>query len=381
LLDVFQMKIAIRTLKQERFEFNCELSDTIDHLKQLIFEKLGHEKAWQTLIFSGNLLANDRTIESCKITEKDFLVLMVKKPATAAVAKPQTQAQPTQTQPAQTQPAQTQPTQTQPTQTEPQAQPTQTQTQLTQTQPAQTQPAQTRTTPAQAQPQGAQGQNAEYENAVNNLVDMGFPRESVQVAMQLAFNNPEAAFGYLSGEIPMPQEGTQRETASLDDGLDDDLDDDGGGVFDALKNTPQFQQLRILARQNPAMLEQVLAQLPPNIVQVITENQDEFIRLLQEDPVLPTQGQGQQRPVIPQGQGFQQGAQGFPQGAQGLQPQGVPQQMQVRVTPEDQAVIQNIMDMTGCDRNRVMQAYFLFEKDAEMTANYLLNHGHDDGGF
>jgi len=75
------MKISVRTLKQEKYEFECEPTDTIEHLKQIIFEKLGHEKEWQTLIFSGVLLANDRTIESCKISEKDFLVLMVKKPA------------------------------------------------------------------------------------------------------------------------------------------------------------------------------------------------------------------------------------------------------------------------------------------------------------
>jgi len=315
------MKIAIRTLKQERFEFNCELTDTIDHLKQLIFEKLGHEKAWQTLIFSGNLLSNDRTIESCKITEKDFLVLMVKKPATVA-AKPETK--PAQTTPTQS-PAPTQSTTTTTTQASPQPQ---AQTQA-QPKPAETQQARPAQAQPQAQPQQTQATNAAYENAVSNLVDMGFPRESVQAAMRAAFNNPEAAFAYLSGEIPMPQEGTQRE-ANLDDGLDDLDDEPGGGVFDALKNTPQFQQLRILARQNPAMLEQVLAQLPPNIVQVITENQDEFIRLLQEDPILP-QGAAQQQQQRPGVQAVpQQHFMGAPQqqAQHGFQaPQGVPQQL------------------------------------------------------
>lgn len=32
----------------------------------------------------------------------------------------------------------------------------------------------------------------------------------------------------------------------------------------------------------------------------------------------------------------------------------------------------------GFDKNRVTEAYLLFEKDADMTANYLLNHGFDD---
>lgn len=46
----------------------------------MIQEKLGHEKSWQNLIFSGTMLDSTRTIASYKITEKDFLVLLVKKP-------------------------------------------------------------------------------------------------------------------------------------------------------------------------------------------------------------------------------------------------------------------------------------------------------------
>lgn len=103
-------------------------------------------------------------------------------------------------------------------------------------------------------------------------------------------------------------------------GLDDDDDDDddgdiiaeggeGGGVFDGLKNTPQFQQLRILARQNPAMLEQILTQLPRNLVELISQHQEEFLRVLQEDPILPQGGQGQQ-PIPQMPQGGQQQPQG-----------------------------------------------------------------------
>lgn len=45
----------------------------------MIFEKLGKEKERQKLIYSGIFLQNDKTIESYKISEKDFLVLMLKK--------------------------------------------------------------------------------------------------------------------------------------------------------------------------------------------------------------------------------------------------------------------------------------------------------------
>lgn len=339
------MKISVRTLKQEKYEFECEPTDTIEHLKDIIFAKLGHEKDWQTLIFSGVLLANDRTIESCKISEKDFLVLMVKKPAQK---KPEPEKKDPAPQPTQPQPQPTQPVQPQPTQP---VQPTQPQ-----------------------QPAQQAGGNA-VEVAISNLVDMGFPRPMVVQAMQAARNNPDIAVSILTGDLPFGMGGQGGgQGGGLDIGEDDEDDEDDdigglglgqgqGGVFDALKNTPQFQQLRILARQNPAMLEQILSQLPRNIVELISQNQEEFLRVLQEDPILP-QGQAQQQQAQPQHHAQPQG--------------GMPQQVQVRVTPEDQAVIQNLMEMTGCDKNKVMQAYFLFEKDAETAANYLLNHGFDD---
>jgi len=88
----------------------------------------------------------------------------------------------------------------------------------------------------------------------------------------------------------------------------------------------------------------------------------------------------------PQGAGPQGGAPASrdpaPQGRGGAPPGGI----QILLSPEDQAVVNNLVDMTGCTKDQVLRAYALFEKDAEMTANYLLNHGHDDdpmgpGGF
>jgi len=201
-------------------------------------------------------------------------------------------------------------------------------------------------------------------------------------AMQASGNNPDIAVAILTGELPFVNNGGggggDGGQGNFEGGYDDDYGDEpdltpnlGGGqqsgIFDGLKNTPQFQQLRMLARQNPEMLEQVLSQLPRQVVEAISQNQEEFIRILQEDPIIPNQGQGLgNQPVQPQVQ---------PQG----QPQQGQQQVRVQVTQEDQAAIANLMEMTGCDKNKVMQAYFLFEKDVEVTANYLLNHGFDDG--
>lgn len=48
-------------------------------LKGLIEAKHSHKKDWQVIIFSGDILQDSRTMESIKMSEKDFLVLMVKK--------------------------------------------------------------------------------------------------------------------------------------------------------------------------------------------------------------------------------------------------------------------------------------------------------------
>jgi len=49
----------------------------VSRLKDAIEEKHSIPKSHQILIFSGKILENDKTIDSYKIEEKDFLVLMV----------------------------------------------------------------------------------------------------------------------------------------------------------------------------------------------------------------------------------------------------------------------------------------------------------------
>lgn len=48
-------------------------------VKQRIEAAYGHEAEWQKLIFAGKILVDDQTVESYNITERDFLVLMVRK--------------------------------------------------------------------------------------------------------------------------------------------------------------------------------------------------------------------------------------------------------------------------------------------------------------
>jgi len=255
-------------------------------------------------------------------------------------------------------------------------------------QPAQSQqPAQSGTpVPSQnPQPNQAPAQNAgrqpppEVEAMVTRIMEMGFQRDEVLRALEAAWGNGERAVELLMTGAPLPplrqrrnSEGGVAAPTDFPIGEDDDISDEEGiNPFEILKNTPQFQQLRALARQSPQMLEQVLHQLPPEIIDIINQNQEEFIRILQEDPAPANPNAGTPGPnnAVPRPQ---------------MRPP--PGTIQIRVTPEDEAVINNLADMTGCTKDQVIRAYALFEKDAEMTANYLLNHGHDDdvgggGGF
>lgn len=91
----------------------------------------------------------------------------------------------------------------------------------------------------------------------------------------------------------------------LDEEMDEEDEEgidtaDPAQLFEALRASPQFQQLRMLARTNPNALEQVLSSLPPGILQVISNNQEAFLRLLSEDGPAPA-GAGGAGGAIPGG--------------------------------------------------------------------------------
>ena len=68
----------------------------------------------------------------------------------------------------------------------------------------------------------------------------------------------------------------------------------GGGTpspLDILRHDPQFIQIRADVQQNPQSLHEVLTllqQTQPGLMEIITQNQEEFVRFLQELPALWT---------------------------------------------------------------------------------------------
>lgn len=177
---------------------------------------------------------------------------------------------------------------------------------------------------------------------------MGFPRDQIDLAMRAAFFNPDRAVEYLLNGIPASaqqeqreqsatpaqaqahgtaaapsQTGTEAPAAEGDEpvnlfeqaaaaqgggrggggapgarggagagGLSAALggaDAGAGGAaanLEFLRSNPQFQQLRQVVQQQPAMLEPILQQVAagnPQLAQMITQHPEQFMQLLAED--------------------------------------------------------------------------------------------------
>jgi len=98
-------------------------------------------------------------------------------------------------------------------------------------------------------------------------------------------------------------------------------------------------------------LLQELGKQNPQIMQLIQENQAEFLRLINEPA---------------------EGAEGslLDQFADAEMPQTI------AVTPEENEAIQRLEQM-GFDRDLVLEVFFACNKDEQMAANYLLDHMND----
>eukprot|EP01091_Cochliopodium_minus_P008580 TRINITY_DN1974_c1_g2_i1.p1 TRINITY_DN1974_c1_g2~~TRINITY_DN1974_c1_g2_i1.p1 ORF type:complete len:259 (+),score=99.18 TRINITY_DN1974_c1_g2_i1:940-1716(+) len=121
------------------------------------------------------------------------------------------------------------------------------------------------------------------------------------------------------------------------------------GVFDFLRGNREFDTLRFLVQQRPEMLQPLLqniGQVQPQLLQLISQHQEEFTRLLNE-PVDPSNLNLPQRPTH-----------------------------NVQLTEEERASLNRLMDL-GFDQQSALEAYLTCDKNEELAANYLLEHGGD----
>lgn len=217
-------------------------------------------------------------------------------------------------------------------------------------------------------------------STINQIMEMGFPKEDVIKAMKAAYNNPDRAVEYLMTGIPeamavepsAPQPEAQanqpaREQQSQDQPFNMFAPTGRGqqqqtsGPLAALRNNPQFQTLRALVQQSPQLLQPMLQELgksSPELLATINENQEEFLAMINE-PLGP--GEQQLAELMTQMAAAQEGEPGEP-GSQVLE---------VELTEEEAAAIDRLVAL-GFDKEACIEAFLICDKNEEAAANFLL---------
>ncbi|TVU05778.1 hypothetical protein EJB05_48961 [Eragrostis curvula] len=384
------MKVSIKTLKGSSFEIDVDPSSKVADVKKLIESTQGpnvYPADQQMLIHQGTVLNNETTLEENKVLENNFIVIMLSKKGSSSAASATAMAPTSQTSADRVISA--------PPATQPPAGPVSV---AHVSEPASTATAAPAppTASTEANPYGQAASNlvagGNLESTVQSILEMGggaWDEDTVKRALRAAFNNPERAVEYLysgvpeqeeapaaaaaaavppasgqpvdpvqapqSGQPAVPSSGPNANPLNLfPEGLPNAAPNAAGGNLDVLRNNPQFRGLLSVVQANPQILQPLLQELGkqnPQILQLIQDNQDEFLRLINEP------GEGDEGDLLDQ---F--GAAGVPQ--------------TIAVTTEENEAIERLEQM-GFSRDLVLEVFFACNKDEQLAANYLLDHGNE----
>jgi len=380
------MKITFKTLQSQTFEIVADTNKKVKELKEQIEAERGtdYPAGCQKLIYAGKILDDDTMLEQYNLDEKKFVVIMVAKTKTPPPVGPQ---DPTAAAGAEIKKTEEE--------------------KVPESKPAETTPVETKTPPAATTPTSEQSvgvgaaestllTGTAYSDMVQNIVDMGYSKEQVEAALRASFNNPDRAVEYLITGIPeqaygiaeppvfdtpaattesTPATPAQTDTSSSDTPGTPNPDVDPLGF---LRSQPQFQQMRSVLRENPQLLNPVLQQIGqtnPRLLQLISQNQEPFVRMLNE-PESESEGGG----TGGGGQSLQSSGGGGSGGGQSQPSEAVLQGLlptEIQVTPQDKEAIERLKAL-GFPEHLVVQAYFACEKNENLAANFLLSQNFDD---
>ncbi|XP_068939068.1 UV excision repair protein RAD23 homolog A [Petaurus breviceps papuanus] len=361
--------VTLKTLQQQTFKIRMEPGETVKVLKEKIEAEKGRDAfpvSGQKLIYAGKILSDDVPIRDYKIDEKNFVVVMVTKakaglatsappepsaPATANTLESSTPAPPAPTIVAMPLPPPAPSEEKKPTEESAAG------------------------TPPEAGPgslpsSGSSGQEddaastlvtgSEYETMLTEIMSMGYERERVVAALRASYNNPHRAVEYLLTGIPGSPE-SESGPVQESQAPEQPAPEGGDNPLEFLRDQPQFQNMRQVIQQNPALLPALLQQLGqenPQLLQQISRHQEQFIQMLNE----PTGELADMSDV---------------EGEVGAIGEESPQMNYIQVTPQEKEAIERLKAL-GFPESLVIQAYFACEKNENLAANFLLSQNFDD---
>lgn len=304
------MIIYIKNLRGDKTELELEESDTILSIKERLQELQGHGADLQKLILSGKILENSKTALECGIINESTLVLMVSKAKAPAKPLPQV------------------------------PQVSQVHVPLIpESSPSILLPEpQVPSIPDSLEGPSALVTGDSLTSTINSIVEMGFVRKDVEAAMKAAYNNPDRAIEYLTSGLPEPP------LAQVSGNANEQQ-------FRQLMQDPLFMQLLTMVQQNPAALGPILTQLQqsnPEIYNLISSNQETFMRMLQ--------GPSEPSHIDPS--------------LIASLPKPPPRNPGIVLTPEEQTSINNLVEL-GFSKNDATEAFLICDKNEAMAAEML----------
>lgn len=324
------MKLIVKNLKQSQYPIEIENdSKTIKEIKQIIAKTYGFDSDTLKLLFNGAVLDDSKVISDYHVQEGNVLIMMMTK------IKPVNQP---------------------PQQTQPQAEP-QPNKDNTRKEPEQ------KKTKTEKKPKVEKKKEPEkdYSNSseLQCLIEMGFEKEQSLLALKAAEGSVQIAIEYLYNGIPERFLHPEQELEQPEEDEEEQEEPDDKHELRAAASV-----VKILYSQDPSSLEDLLRniqQSDPRIMELITQNEEEFKNLLKE-PVNEEDLQNFEEFQRQLGISSQQGSPSY----------GGDEYSTIQLTTEEAEAIQRLKNLCGLSDAEVTQAYLACDKNEELTANFLL---------
>ncbi|XP_008046219.1 UV excision repair protein RAD23 homolog A isoform X2 [Carlito syrichta] len=358
--------ITLKTLQQQTFKIRMEPDETVKVLKEKIEAEKGRDAfpvAGQKLIYAGKILSDDVPIRDYRIDEKNFVVVMV----TKAKAGQGTSAPPEASSPAAPESSTSLPpapasgmSHSPPTAAREDKSPSEESAPTTSPESVSGSVPSSGSSGREEDAASTLVTGSEYETMLTEIMSMGYERERVVAALRASYNNPHRAVEYLLTGIPgspEPEHGSVQESQVSEQ----PATEAGENPLEFLRDQPQFQNMRQVIQQNPALLPALLQQLGqenPQLLQQISRHQEQFIQMLNEPP-------GELADISDV------------EGEVGAIGEEAPQMNYIQVTPQEKEAIERLKAL-GFPESLVIQAYFACEKNENLAANFLLSQNFDD---
>lgn len=291
------MWITLKNLQQQTFKFDVDESKTVLEFKELIKDSVQCPTDKQKLIYAGHFMEDNKTLKSYNITENKFIVFM----PTKSISKPITIPEP-------------------PTNPKIQESPVPV--------------SESKSTKVQ-EAESVLLVGDEYNQTVETIMSMCVTtRELAEQALRASFNNPDRAVEYLINRQIPEVNYDQRELQSVPSTSSRMETDEPLGF---LRTQKEFHQMKLALHKDPNLLQSVIQSIGeqnPALLKLISDNQAEFIAMLNE----PITSEDQSSELI--------------------------------ITEEDRLAINRLKDL-GYSEDAVLEAYFACDKNEELAANFL----------